>query len=310
MKKYKIIRRLFDVFAGQKQGMTMMKKYVLILGLFASFNAGAWEACGTDANGNTANCEYQIIDGTLTIRGVGNNGNIGAWASQKKAPWTGKNVTNVVIENTIKHLGKLGFDGIRSQNPITIPNSVTTIGDNAFFGVKSSEVIIPDTVTSIATNVFNWSSIKKIDIPDSVKILGGFRGTNLVDVVVPDSVERIHDIAFSYCRKLQTLTIGENTQLGKILDYLDEKRPENLNNLKIYCAGDTAKCDANLEAAGYPEFKSIKATTQKINGVTYVYDASGKLVTTSGRRTEKRIYTIDEANAVAGTTNHVKIRYR
>ena len=289
-----------------------MKKTVLILAILASFNANAWEACGTDAKGNTANCEYQIIDGTLTIRGIGNNGNIGSWSKDTGilAPWRGKNVENVVIENSIKDLGSYGFKDIRSQNPITIPNSVTTIGGNAFFRVKSSEVIIPDSVTDISNSAFNWSSIKKIDIPDSVQVLGGFRGTNLVDVVVPDSVERIYDIAFSYCRKLQTLTIGENTQLGKILDYLDEKRPENLNNLKIYCAGDTAKCDANLEAAGYPEFKSIKATTQKINGVTYVYDASGKLVTTSGRRTEKRIYTIDEANAVAGTTNHVKIRYR
>ena len=60
MKKYKIIRRLFDVFAGQKQGMTMMKKWIFILGLFASFNANAWEPCGTDANGNTI--------GTLTDR--------------------------------------------------------------------------------------------------------------------------------------------------------------------------------------------------------------------------------------------------
>ncbi len=292
-----------------------MRKYVLILGLFASFNADAWEACGTDANGNTANCEYQIIDGTLTIRGIGNNGNIGSWSNDTGifAPWRGKNVENVVIENSIKDLGSYGFKDIRSQNPITIPNSVTTIGGNAFFRVKSSEVIIPDSVTDISNSAFNWSSIKKIDIPDSVQVLGGFRGTNLVDVVVPDSVERIHDMAFSYCLNLQTLTIGENTQLGDIFkDIYDDGEIvfTDITNLKIYCTGDIKKCDANLEAAGYGELKSIKATTQKINGVTYVYDASGKLVTTSGRRTEKRIYTIDEANQVAGKTNSVKIRYR
>jgi len=292
-----------------------MKKTVLILSLMVSFNANAWEACGTDANGNTANCEYQIIDGTLTIRGVGNNGNIGSWSNVTGilAPWRGKNVENVVIENSIKDLGQMGFAYIKSQNPITIPNSITTIGDNAFFAARTSEIIIPDSVTDISSTAFNWSSIKKIDIPDSVKILGGLRGTNLVDVVVPDSVERIHDIAFSHCRKLQTLTIGENTQLGDIFrDIYDDGEivVTDITNLKIYCTGDTAKCDANLEAAGYPQLKSQKATTQKINGVTYVYDASGKLVTTSGRRTEKRIYTIEEANQVAGPKNRVSIKYR
>ncbi len=294
-----------------------MRKYVLILGLFASFNANAWEACGTDAKGNTANCEYQIIDGTLTIRGTGDNGNIGYWYSSAQddyvQPWKDKGVKNVVIEDTIKNLGSYAFSQIKSQNPITIPNSITTIGYNAFFLADTSEVIIPDSVTDISSAAFNWSSIKKIDIPDSVQVLGGFRATNLVDVVVPDSVERIHNVAFSHCRKLQTLTIGENTQLGDIFrDIVDDGEivVTDITNLKIYCTGDVAKCDANLEAAGYPQLKSQKATTQKINGVTYVYDASGKLVTTSGKRKEKRIYTIDEANAVAGKTNSVKIRYR
>ncbi|MBR2299538.1 MAG: leucine-rich repeat domain-containing protein [Alphaproteobacteria bacterium] len=290
-----------------------MKKTVLILSLMVSFNANAWEPCGTDAEGNTANCEYQIIDGTLTIRGVGNNGNIGSWSNDTGilAPWRGKNVENVVIENSIKDLGQMGFVYIKSQNPITIPNSITTIGSNAFFAADTSEIIIPDSVTDISSTAFNWSSIKKIDIPDSVKILGGLRGTNLVDVVVPDSVERIRDIAFSYCINLQSLTIGENTQINQIFDFYDEERSENLENLKIYCTGDTKKCDANLEAAGYGELKSIKATTKQVNGVTYVYDNKGKLVTTSGKRKEKRIYSIEEASLVSKKTgNTFKLRYK
>ena len=56
--------------------------------------------------------------------------------------------------------------------------------------------------------------------------------------------------------------------------------------------------------------KSSKATTKQINGVTYIYDKSGKLVTSSGHRSEKRIYTIEEANAVAGARNRVSIKYR
>ncbi|MBR1914869.1 MAG: leucine-rich repeat domain-containing protein [Alphaproteobacteria bacterium] len=292
-----------------------MKKIVFVFSLALPFYANAWEPCGTDALGNTANCEYQIVNGTLTIRGTGDNGNIGTWDldSGTIAPWTGKGVTNVVIEDSIKNLGKMGFADIKSQNPIVIPNSITTIGYNAFFLADTSEIIIPDSVTDISNGAFDWSSIKKIDIPDSVKILGGLRGTNLVDVVVPDSVEGIRDIAFSHCLNLQSLTIGENTQLGDIFRDINddgERVFTDIANLKIYCTGDTAKCDANLAAAGYPELKTSKATTKQINGVTYVYDKSGKLVTSSGHRSEKRIYTIEEANAVAGARNRVSIKYR
>ncbi len=290
-----------------------MKRIVFIFSLALPFSSNAWEACGTDVYGNTANCEYQIIDGTLTIRGTGDNGNIGNWNKDSGtiAPWRGKGVTNVVIENSIKDLGSMGFYTVTSVNPIEIPNSITTISVNAFFGVGTSEVIIPDSVTKIEA-AFNWSGLQKINIPDSVtSIEGGFRGTHLTDIVIPDSVTSIGKDAFSYCLYLQSITIGENTQLGKIFTGSNSDTLfTDIANLKIYCTGDTEKCDANLAAAGYSDLKSSKATTKQINGVTYVYDKNGKLVTSSGHRTEKRIYTVDEANQVAGKTNSVKIRYR
>ncbi len=293
-----------------------MKKLLFILtATFLPFSSNAWEACGTDDNGNTANCEYQIdASGTLTIRGTGNNGNIGDWGqiSDTIAPWRNKGVTNVVIEDSIKNLGSMGFYAVTSVNPIEIPSSITTISGNAFFGVGTSEVIIPDSVTKIKGAAFSWSGLQKINIPDSVtSIDGGFRGTHLTDIVIPDSVTSIGEGTFSYCLQLQSITIGENTQLGKIFTgYNSDTGFTDIANLKIYCTGDTEKCDANLAAAGYSDLKSSKATTKQINGVTYVYDKNGKLVTTSGHRTEKRIYTIDEANEVAGSKNRVSITYR
>ena len=292
-----------------------MKKLILFFGLGLAFNAygiNDWLDCGKDALGYTANCQYKIdTDGTLTIRGTGNSGNIGYWLYHDKdeivQPWKGQGVTNVIIEDSIKDLGTLGFANIASENPIIIPSSVTQIRRYALDGVNVSEVIIPNSVTSIEEAAFAWSAIQKIDIPVSVKTIenSAFRGmTGLTDLIVPDSVEKIGSNALLYCSNLKILTIGENTQLS---DLFGTSIPANL---KIYCTGDTAKCDANLAAAGYSDLKSSKATTQKINGVTYIYDKSGKLVTSSGHRTEKRIYTIEEANRVAGDKNRVSIRYR
>ena len=298
-----------------------MKKWIFVFSAFLAFNAhGAndWFDCGEDAKGNTANCQYKIdADGTLTIRGVGNNGNIGYWEQDTGviAPWRGKGVTNVVIEKSIKDLGSFGFRDITSQNPIEIPSFITSISYSAFFGVHTSQVIIPDSVTSIEGSAFAWSGIQKIDIPNSVEIINGgaFRGaSSLKDLVIPDSVAFIESNTFSYLPNLQTLTIGDSTQLGEIFTGNGgfDAGVIYTSGFSIYCTGDTSKCDANLAAAGYENLKSERATTKKINGVTYVYDSKGKLVTTSGTRTEKRIYTIEEANQVAGKVNRVSIRYK
>ena len=294
-----------------------MKKAVLILAILASFNANAWEACGTDANGNTANCEYQIIDGTLTIRGVGENGNIGYWLDgngNSLSPFAYLNVKQVTIENSISDLGSQAFTGLKSSTPISIPSSISELGYYSFNGVCAPEIVIPNSVQTIGTDAFSWSSINKIEIPDSVTSIHewAFRGSTLLtDLIIPDSVTNIGYTALSALPNLKTLTIGENTTFGAIFIDPYTQQISISPDLKIYCTGDTAKCDANLEAAGYPELKSIKATTKQVNGVTYVYDNKGKLVTTSGKRKEKRIYTIEEANAVAKPTgNTVRIKYR
>jgi len=293
-----------------------MKKTVLILAILSSFNANAWEACGTDARGNTANCEYQIIDGTLTIRGTGENGNIGYWLDgngNSLSPFAYLNVKQVTIENSISDLGSKAFTGLKSSTPISIPSSISELGYYSFNGVCAPEIVIPNSVQTIGTDAFSWSGINKIEIPDSVTSIHGwaFRGSTLLtDLIIPDSVTNIGYTALSALPNLKTLTIGENTTFGAIFIDPSTQQISISPDLKIYCTGDTAKCDANLEAAGYPELKSIKATTKQVNGVTYVYDNKGKLVTTSGKRKEKRIYTIDEANIVAGNVNSVKIKYR
>ncbi|MBR2299890.1 MAG: leucine-rich repeat domain-containing protein [Alphaproteobacteria bacterium] len=291
-----------------------MKKTVLILAILASFNANAWEACGTDAKGNTANCEYQIVNGTLTIRGTGNNGNIGSWSNGTGilAPWRGQDIRNIVIEDTIKDLGWQAFHGIKDEGILQIPSSITTISANAFYGAILNEVVIPDSVTKIDTAAFNWSDLKKINIPSSVTdIAEAFRGTSLTDVFIPDSVTNLGSATLSACESLLTLTISDKTALGHIFTEHGENMRVDLENLKIYCTGDTKKCDANLEAAGYGELKSIKATTKQVNGVTYVFDNKGKLVTTSGKRENRRFYTIEEASLVSKKTgNTFKLRYK
>jgi len=269
-----------------------MRKWIFVLTMFCTFHVHAQQnlTSGSCAKENTdSSCEWSYDSNTRTLTITG----IGAMADyeQNTQPWP------------------------KEATKIEIADGITSIGARAFQYVSVSEINLPDTITSIGQHAFDFSQLSKINIPDSVTSIKdyAFRGaTHLTDVVVPDTVQRIDRGTFSYCTRLHTLTIGDNTRLNGDIFYrssIDTGYTDTVN-LKIYCTGNTATCDANLAAAGYGNLKSEKATTKKINGVTYVYDKNGKLVTTSGNRTEKRIYTLDEANAIAGPVNRVSIRYK
>jgi hypothetical protein len=88
------------------------------------------------------------------------------------------------------------FDGCRGLISVTIPNSVTTIGDFAFSGCTSlTSVTIPDSVTTIEGYVFNGCS-------------------SLKNVIIPNSVTTIGSLAFSGCASLQCTEYGNCKYLG------------------------------------------------------------------------------------------------
>ena len=83
-----------------------------------------------------------------------------------------------------------------------IPDSVTSIGENAFFGCESlTSITIPNSVTEIGYSAFKCcSALTSITIPDSVTEIGwgAFKGCSaLSSITIPDSVTEIGWDAFS-----------------------------------------------------------------------------------------------------------------
>ena len=162
-----------------------------------------------------------------------------------------KSLAEVVIPNSVTNIGEFAFCGCSSLAEVVIPNSVTNIGKGTFANCSYlADVVIPDGVTSIGNNAFmSCSSLEYISLPKSVICLNGnpffywngkleclspnfiyednilfnkdksriisFRNQKLTSYVIPDSVTRIEDRAFSRCKSLVEVVIQNSvTSIG------------------------------------------------------------------------------------------------
>ncbi len=129
----------------------------------------------------------------------------------------------------------------------SIPNSVTNIGDYAFYKCSGlTSVTIPDSVTSIGYNAFyNCTGLTGVTIPNSVTSIGGwaFCGcTGLTSVTIPDSVTSIERGAFEYCTGLTSViipdsvkSIGEDAfyDCNNLTDVYYSGTEENWNSISV-----------------------------------------------------------------------------
>ncbi|MGN1104888.1 MAG: leucine-rich repeat domain-containing protein [Candidatus Coproplasma sp.] len=91
---------------------------------------------------------------------------------------------------------------------------VTVIADQAFYQCTSlKSITIPDTVTTIGNAAFAMSGIVSIDIPDSVETIGysAFGLCNyLEEIVIPANVTSLGDRAFVRCPHLRRAEVYAN----------------------------------------------------------------------------------------------------
>ena len=126
-----------------------------------------------------------------------------------------------VIPNSVTSIGEKAFYFCEGMTSVTIPSSVTSIGKTAFLGCTGlASVTIPSSVTTIGELAFNrCQSLTSLTIPSSVTTIGSYafsECTGLSSVTIPSSVTSIEERTFLACSSLTSVTIPSSvTSIGK-----------------------------------------------------------------------------------------------
>lgn len=104
---------------------------------------------------------------------------------------------------------------VDENGTLTIPDSVTKIGEGAFANLEGLKtIIIPGTCKEIASNAFSYNkTLEKVIMEDGVLKIGtsafGFC-SNLKEVQMPNSVTTMNGQAFYNCSKLESINLSSS----------------------------------------------------------------------------------------------------
>ena len=99
-------------------------------------------------------------------------------------------IKTLTIPDSITSIGDWAFKSHELTN-INIPNSVTSIGRQAFLGNNLKTVIISSNIDSIGHAAFYSNQLTNVKIPDGITSLSGFGDNQLRSIQIPKSVKEI-----------------------------------------------------------------------------------------------------------------------
>lgn len=173
-------------------------------------------------------------------------------STEESEDGTERGLEKVAIENGTETIGKEAFNGCKKLNDIILPDSVTSIGENAFqytglyyewFDGNEDVLYINNHLISVYQGTANECNIKSgtKTIADSAFFACG----SLPGITIPDSVTSIGNRAFKDCNSLKSITIP--------------KRVTTIGNCAFYTCYDLQSIEVD---SGNPEYCSE-------NGVLY-----------------------------------------
>ena len=154
-------------------------------------------------------------------------------------------MTSLTIPSSVTSIGENAFHDCSGLTSLVIPSSVTSIGESAFSGCSGlTSLTIPSSVTSIDRSAFSGcSGLTSLTIPSSVTSIGwsAFEGcSGLTSLTIPSSVTSIGNYAFEGCSGLTSIYV-----------YL-EKTPKL--GTDIFSGCDAKNCKVYVPTGTYDDY--------------------------------------------------------
>ena len=142
---------------------------------------------------------------------------------------------DLTIPDSVTNIGNYAFVNCTSLTSITIPDSVTSIEEGAFSGCTN---IASATMPALAIDVIPQDSLKTVVITSGESIgNSAFENcTSLTSITIPDSVTSIGSYAFSGCRTLEAVHITDIVKWLAI-DFTDASANPLRNGVALYLNG-------------------------------------------------------------------------
>lgn len=230
-------------FVGAKAGVTSSDTYQYPFGYIfgtSSYDGGVAtrQLYYGSSTSSTTTTTYYIPSSLKSVTVTGGNILYGAFEG-----CTG--LTSITIPDSVTSIGDYAFDGCKGLTNITIPDRVTNIGRGVFRDCTGlTSVTIPNSVTNISYSAFrNCRGLTSVTIGNGVTSIGSdaFYGCHgLTNITIPDSVTSIDQGAFQYCTGLTTVNWNatECTSAGESTTYPIFRDCFNLATVNI---GDNVK---------------------------------------------------------------------
>jgi len=192
---------------------------IIVIVALIGFSMAACEDSTDDGSNN--DYDYTESNGKITItkyKGTGGNVTVPSnidgkpVASIGNQAFSDSGITSITIPDSVTSIGDEAFFQCRNLSSVTIGNGIKSIGDYAFYLCTSlTNITMQGSVTSIGQQAF-WqcTSLTSVSIPSSVTAIK--RGTfqycsSLTSVSIPNSVTTIEKEAFSSCTSFTSITI-------------------------------------------------------------------------------------------------------
>ena len=163
----------------------MIKNIIRSL-ILLSLSVGMTPIWGLDGNNGTLTYTYSVFP-QLTITGC-----LGECPEILTIP-------DQIYGEQVVSISDSAFVNQSGLVVVNLPDSLTTIGSEAFSGSGILSIEIPDSVTSIGNEAFKNTSLTSIKLPSNLTTVrsGLFQGvTGVTEIVLPDTITDIGSSAF------------------------------------------------------------------------------------------------------------------